>query len=375
MADRHELPELSHEELLRYSRHLLLPEVGRRGPAQAQGRPRAAHRRGRAGSPLALYLAAAGIGTLGLVDFDVRRPHQPPAADPPRHRRRRAAQAATPPRAAHAISTPTWRWTATTSAHLAKRARHHPASTTSSSTAPTTSRRATWSTTPACCSGKPNVYGSIFRFEGQASVFATPAGPATAASIPSRRRRARAQLRRGRRARRAARDHRHHPGDRDDQADPRSRRTAVGPAAALRRAAIALPRASSSARIPSARSAATTRRSRADRLRGLLRDRAGPAGDVPRSAPRSCAPSSAGGRVMTLVDVREPHEWAASRIEGATLIPLGELPARLAELDARLPVVAYCQRGTRSRRAAEILRAAGFSDVRSLAGGIERWEE
>ena len=77
--------------------------------------------------------------------------------------------------------------------------------------------------------------------------------------------------------------------------------------------------------------------------------------------------------MMTLVDVREPFEWELGRIDGARLIPLGELPARLGELDSRQPVVAYCQRGTRSRKAAEILRAAGFADVRSLSGGIEAW--
>ena len=81
----------------------------------------------------------------------------------------------------------------------------------------------------------------------------------------------------------------------------------------------------------------------------------------------------AAGRAMTLVDVREPFEWELGRIDGAQLIPLGELPSRLGELDSRRPVVAYCQRGIRSRRAAEILRAAGFADVRSLSGGIEAW--
>ena len=82
----------------------------------------------------------------------------------------------------------------------------------------------------------------------------------------------------------------------------------------------------------------------------------------------------AAGRDMMLVDVREPHEWELGRIDGATLIPLGDLPSRLGDVDPRKAVVAYCQRGSRSRRAVEILRAAGFADVRSLAGGIEAWD-
>lgn len=73
-----------------------------------------------------------------------------------------------------------------------------------------------------------------------------------------------------------------------------------------------------------------------------------------------------------LVDVREPHEWEVARIPGAVLVPLGELPGRLAELDPRREVVAYCHRGTRSRRATDLLRGAGFR-ARSLTGGIDAW--
>jgi adenylyltransferase/sulfurtransferase len=76
---------------------------------------------------------------------------------------------------------------------------------------------------------------------------------------------------------------------------------------------------------------------------------------------------------LLLLDVREPFEWEIARIEGARLIPLGELPARVRELDGHAEIVAYCHHGVRSRRAAEILRAAGFANVRSLAGGIDAW--
>jgi rhodanese-related sulfurtransferase len=74
-----------------------------------------------------------------------------------------------------------------------------------------------------------------------------------------------------------------------------------------------------------------------------------------------------------LLDVREPHEWEIAHVAGATLIPLGELPARLAEIDPHVPIVTYCHRGVRSQRAREILVGAGYRGVRSLAGGIDAW--
>jgi adenylyltransferase/sulfurtransferase len=74
-----------------------------------------------------------------------------------------------------------------------------------------------------------------------------------------------------------------------------------------------------------------------------------------------------------LVDVREPLEWKIAHLEGARLIPLADLPRRMAELDGHGSIVTYCHHGVRSQRAAELLRGAGFSNVRSLAGGIDAW--
>jgi adenylyltransferase/sulfurtransferase len=78
---------------------------------------------------------------------------------------------------------------------------------------------------------------------------------------------------------------------------------------------------------------------------------------------------------LILLDVREPFEWDIAHIEGARLIPIGELPARLRELNGHAEIVTYCHHGTRARRAVEILQAAGFSKVRSLAGGIDAWSK
>jgi len=76
---------------------------------------------------------------------------------------------------------------------------------------------------------------------------------------------------------------------------------------------------------------------------------------------------------LVLLDVREPRETEIARIEGARLIPLRELPERISELPARAEIVTHCHHGARSLKAREILRGAGFSSVRSLAGGIDAW--
>jgi rhodanese-related sulfurtransferase len=76
---------------------------------------------------------------------------------------------------------------------------------------------------------------------------------------------------------------------------------------------------------------------------------------------------------VNLVDVREPWEFEVCRIEGARLIPLGQLPARLGELDASRPTVMICHHGVRSLRAAAFLEHCGFGDVVNLSGGIDAW--
>jgi adenylyltransferase/sulfurtransferase len=79
------------------------------------------------------------------------------------------------------------------------------------------------------------------------------------------------------------------------------------------------------------------------------------------------------GRGLQLLDVRERHEHEIVRFPGSRLIPLRELPSRHGELDPRADLVAYCHHGTRSLRAVDVLRKAGFPRVRSLAGGIDAW--
>jgi molybdopterin/thiamine biosynthesis adenylyltransferase/rhodanese-related sulfurtransferase len=79
------------------------------------------------------------------------------------------------------------------------------------------------------------------------------------------------------------------------------------------------------------------------------------------------------GGGLQVVDVRQPHEWEICRLPSATLIPLGDLPRRMGELDPAVPVVVYCHTGVRSLMATRMLQAAGFDSVKNLAGGIEGW--
>lgn len=82
-----------------------------------------------------------------------------------------------------------------------------------------------------------------------------------------------------------------------------------------------------------------------------------------------------GGSAPLLLDVREPWEWEVARIEGSQHIPLGQLPGRIAEVDTRREIVTICHHGMRSLSARELLKGAGFARVRSLAGGIDAWAE
>ena len=170
-------PQLSNDEIARYSRHLILPEVGMEGQQKLKAAKVLCVGTGGLGSPLALYLAAAGIGTLGLVDFDVvdasnlqrqiihshqgRRPQQD------RLRRRKAHRRST--RSLNVVKHDTM----LTSANALEIIKDYDIVADGTDNFPTR-----YLVNDACVlTGKPNAYGSIFRFEGQASVFATEQGP------------------------------------------------------------------------------------------------------------------------------------------------------------------------------------------------------
>jgi len=373
MHDGEPLPELSHEELLRYSRHLLLPEVGLEG----QRRLRAARvlliGAGGLGSPAALYLAAAGVGTLGLVDFD-----RVDLTNLQRQILHGTSAVGRPKLDSAAERIGDLNPGVSVRGHPVRLSRDNALAiigeydivVDGSDNFPTR-----YLVNDACVMlHRPYVYGSIFRFEGQASVFATDRNPCYRCLYPEP----------------------PPPGMVPTCAEGGVLGVlpgVIGSIQALEAIKLILGAGESLAgrlllfdalqlrfrELRLKRDPACPVCGDSPTIHELIDYEAfcglGPAeGDAEVSATQLRAERAA-ERPMTLVDVREPHEWAVRRIDGATLIPLGELPGRLGELDTRLPVVAYCQRGTRSRRAADILRAAGFADVRSLTGGIERWEE
>ena len=228
--------------------------------------------------------------------------------------------------------------------------------------------------------GIPNAYGSIFRFEGQASVFGAEDGPCyrclypeppPPGLVPS--------CAEGGVLGHPARRGRHHPGDRDRQADHGGRRAARRPLPGLRRAADALPRAEAAqgSGLPGLRR--QPHRHRAHRLRAVLRRHAGGAGSRPAGGAGDEATVEQlkaridSGDGVFILDVREPQEYQICSIPGSMLIPLGDLPGRLAELDGRGEMIVHCKSGVRSAKAVKLLREAGFAQARNLKGGILRW--
>ncbi len=367
------LPRLSHEEILRYSRHLVLPDVGVEGQRALKAARVVIVGAGGLGSPAALYLAAAGVGTLGLVDFDVvdrtnlqrQILHGTAAIGRPKLESARARILDVNPH----VRVESFE-TRLTSANALEVLRDFDVVVDGSDNFPTR-----YLVNDACVLlGKPNVYGSIFRFEGQASVFATPDGPCYRclyAEPPP-------------------------PGLVPSCAEGGVLGVLpgiVGSIQALEAIKLILRRGEP----------LVGRLLLFDALRLQFRELT-IAKDVacPVCGPHAtitslidyeafcgvgAEPGPGGPEITALelkaalvrsphvvvVDVREPHERAIARIPGTVLIPLGELPARLAELDAHADIVTHCHHGTRSLQALQILRAAGFPRVRSLRGGIDAW--
>ena len=195
------MPELTREELTRYARHLILPEVGIEGQRRLKAARVLCVGAGGLGSPVAMYLAAAGVGTLGIVDFDVvdvsnlqrQILHGTPDVGRPKVESAKARLKAINPN----VSVETHH----VRADVGERPRH-PRRATTSSLDGTDNFPTRYLVNDACVLlGKPNAFGAIFRFEGQASVFAAKNGPCYRCLYPgAAAARPRAVLRRGGRA-------------------------------------------------------------------------------------------------------------------------------------------------------------------------------
>jgi molybdopterin/thiamine biosynthesis adenylyltransferase/rhodanese-related sulfurtransferase/molybdopterin converting factor small subunit len=370
------LPKLSHAEILRYSRHLLLPEVGVEGQRKLKAARVLTIGAGGLGSPLSLYLAAAGVGTIGIVDFDVvdltnlqrQIVHGTGTLGHPKLESAKARLTDLNPNVK--LETYETRLTAENALDII---REYDIVVDGTDNFPTR-----YLVNDACVLlDKPNVYGSIFRFEGQASVFYAKEGPCyrclyseppPPGLVPS---------------------------------------CAEGGVLGVLPGIIGSIQALETIKlIIGAGDSLVGRLVLFDALKLRFRElklRKDPSCPICGENPTihelidyeafcgiGAAPAYQGPEVLVealreeredkgdeliLIDVREPHEWEIAHIEGAQLIPLGQLPDRLGELDGHAEIVTYCHKGARSMKALEILRGAGFGKVRSLAGGIDAWAE
>ena len=376
IIDDTELPELSADEILRYSRHLILPEVALDGQRKLKGSRVLLIGAGGLGSPLALYLAAAGVGTLGLVDFDVvdvtnlqrqivhgTKDVGRPKLDSAKERIRDINPHV------HVEGYPV----KLTSANALEIARGYDVVVDG-----TDNFQTRYLTNDLCVLlGRPNVYGSIFRFDGQASVFATEEGPCYRCLYPEP----------------------PPPGLVPSCAEggvlgvlpglvgtiqaTETIKLLLGVGEPLIGRLLTIDTLTMQFRTLKLRKDPTCPACGTREIRELIDydQFCGVGASAPSEAevqeltPVELAAKLQRGDDFDLIDVREPHEWAIARIPGARLIPLGAVADAIATLNPAREIVVHCKMGGRSAKAVRQLQAAGFARVRNLAGGILRWSD
>ena len=376
-AVRSPLPPLSNDEILRYSRHLIMPEVALDGQQRLKAARVLCVGAGGLGSPLMFYLAAAGVGTLGLVDFDVvdytnlQRQIIHSTADVGRPKLESAAEKL---RALNPHVTLRPFEVRLTSDNALEILRDFDV------VVDGTDNFATrYLVNDACVLlGKPNVYGSIFRFDGQVSVFATREGPCYRCLYPEppppglvpscaeggvlgilpglvgvmqATEAVKLILGRG---------------------EPLVGRLMLLDALSMRFRELKV-RKNPECRVCGSRPS-ITRLIDYEEFCGVRGEEGPPGVQVPEIHVEELKQRLDGGEDLVLVDVREPHEYPICNL-GGRLIPLGELPRRVHELDSSRNMVVHCLSGGRSARAVAFLRQAGFRKVRNLAGGIRAWAD
>ena len=368
---------LSNEEVLRYSRHLIMPEVGMEGQQKLKAARVLCIGAGGLGSPLAMYLAAAGVGTLGLVDFDVvdftnlQRQIIHSTADVGRKKLDSAEETL---KGINPFVEVRKFEIKLSSANALDIFRQFDVIADGTDNFPTR-----YLVNDACVlTGKPNVYGSIFRFEGQASIFATKEGPCyrflyleppPPGLVPS---------------------------------------CAEGGVLGILPGLVGVIQATETIKLILGRGDALIGRLllvdamgmnfRQLKLRknpdcpacgthptvtalidyqefcGISGEEQAPATAVPEMTVEELKQKLDAREDIFILDVREPHEYQICNLSGY-LLPLGDLPKRAHELDSSREIVAHCRSGVRSAKAVDFLRQAGFRKVKNLKGGILAWAE
>ncbi|MBI2222347.1 MAG: molybdopterin-synthase adenylyltransferase MoeB [Acidobacteria bacterium] len=365
------MPELSADERRRYARHLAMPEVGVAGQQRLKAARVLCIGAGGLGSPATLYLAAAGIGTLGLVEFDrvdvhnLQRQVLYTDADVGRPK---LAVAAARLRALNPAITVREHDTPFRAAVALDLVRDYDIVVDGSDNFATR-----YLVNDACVlSGRPNVYGSIFRFEGQAAVFAAKGGPCYRCLHP------------------------------DPPPPGLIQNCAEGGVLGVLPGIIGAIQAAEATKLALGEGEPLIGRllvfdALAMRFRELKLDRdpqCPVCGDAPAITTLQDYDEYCDGIVtedsdsvtveelkermdrradFVLVDVREPSEYDICRIPGAQLIPLGQLSERLAEIPKDREVILQCRSGLRSARATHFLRGQGYRNAHNLEGGILAW--
>lgn len=371
-----QLPPLSQQEVLRYSRHLIIPEVGLEGQRRLKDARVLMVGAGGLGSPIGLYLAAAGVGTLGIVEFDVvdetnlQRQLLHGTKDVGRKKLDSARDRIHDVNPNVEVVPHEARLTSENALDIISRYDLVVDGTDNFATR--------YLTNDACVLlGKPNVYGSIFRFEGQSTIFCTKDGPCYRCLYPEP----------------------PPPGLVPSCAEGGVLGILPGLVGVVQAtetvkliAGIGEPLVGRLLLVDALTMQFRTVKLRKDprcpacgtrELKQLvdyeqfcgIRGQPDEAADVPTITPRELEARLRREEALDLVDVREPHEWDICRIEGARLAPLSSFSAQLRTLDSARDVVLYCRSGVRSAKALKQLQAAGFRKVWNLAGGILRWSD
>ena len=370
---------LTNDEILRYSRHLIMPEVGMEGQLKLKAAKVLCIGAGGLGSPLALYLAAAGVGTLGIVDFDIvdftnlQRQIIHSTADVGRPKLQSAAEKVKGINPEIELRPFETRLTSQNALDIFRQFDLVVDGTDNFATR--------YLVNDACVlTGKPNVYGSIFRFEGQVSVFATEDGPCYRCVYPEP----------------------PPPGLVPSCAeggvlgvlpglvgimqateaiklilgagDPLIGRLLLVDALGMKFRELKLRKDPDCPVCGKNRT--ITKLIDYEQFCGIRGEEkpVDQAGKIPEISVEELKRRRDAGEDLFILDVREPHEYQICNL-GGYLIPLNDLPKRVNELDSSREIIAHCKMGGRSAKAVDFLQKAGFKKVKNLTGGILAWAD